>query len=79
MARSLTAGRVQASFFGVGAPEAVVVAVVALIVFGPKGKLVSCSSSQTNTTYPLSVDLHAVSWLEPTLLPLLLVPSQDIV
>ncbi|KAK9795485.1 hypothetical protein WJX73_003749 [Symbiochloris irregularis] len=29
--------KVQASFFGVGAPEAVLVVVVALIVFGPKG------------------------------------------
>ncbi len=29
--------RVQASFFGVGAPEALLVGVVALIVFGPKG------------------------------------------
>ena len=28
---------VQASFFGVGAPEAVLVGVVALLVFGPKG------------------------------------------
>ncbi len=27
----------QASFFGVGAPEALLVGVVALIVFGPKG------------------------------------------
>lgn len=28
---------VQASFFGVGAPEAILVGVVALVVFGPKG------------------------------------------
>jgi Sec-independent protein translocase protein TatA len=28
---------IAASFFGVGAPEALLVAVVALIVFGPKG------------------------------------------
>jgi hypothetical protein len=27
----------QASFFGVGAPEALLVGVVALVVFGPKG------------------------------------------
>ena len=27
----------QAAFFGVGAPEAVLVGVVALVVFGPKG------------------------------------------
>lgn len=27
----------QASFFGVGAPEAILVGVVALVVFGPKG------------------------------------------
>ncbi|KAL2608958.1 hypothetical protein R1flu_027531 [Riccia fluitans] len=30
-------GRVQASLLGVGAPEALVIAVVALLVFGPKG------------------------------------------
>jgi hypothetical protein len=28
---------VQASFLGVGAPEAFVIAIVALLVFGPKG------------------------------------------
>lgn len=28
---------VKAAFFGVGAPEAVLVGVVALVVFGPKG------------------------------------------
>jgi hypothetical protein len=28
---------IAASFFGVGAPEALLVAVVSLIVFGPKG------------------------------------------
>ena len=28
---------VQASFFGVGAPEAFVIAIVSLLVFGPKG------------------------------------------
>lgn len=31
------AGRVRASLLGVGAPEALVIAVVALVVFGPKG------------------------------------------
>ncbi len=34
--------RVQASFFGVGAPEALLVGVVALIVFGPKGLAEVC-------------------------------------
>ena len=33
----LGAQKVHASFFGVGAPEALLVGVVALIVFGPKG------------------------------------------
>jgi hypothetical protein len=33
----LTAVQVVASFFGVGAPEALLVGAVALIVFGPKG------------------------------------------
>jgi hypothetical protein len=28
---------IQASFLGVGAPEAILVGVVALVVFGPKG------------------------------------------
>ncbi|CAM6091397.1 unnamed protein product [Calypogeia fissa] len=35
--RKGVAGRVHASLFGVGAPEALVIGVVALIVFGPKG------------------------------------------
>lgn len=30
-------GRICASLFGVGAPEALVIGVVALLVFGPKG------------------------------------------
>lgn len=29
--------QVQASFFGVGAPEAVLVGLVALVIFGPQG------------------------------------------
>ena len=35
--RRLPAAPVRASFFGVGAPEAILVGVVALVVFGPKG------------------------------------------
>ncbi|KAH8949845.1 hypothetical protein BDL97_10G053000 [Sphagnum fallax] len=35
--RKSAAGRVQASLLGVGAPEALVIGVVALLVFGPKG------------------------------------------
>lgn len=31
------AAQVQASFFGVGAPEAVLVGLVALVIFGPQG------------------------------------------
>lgn len=35
---------IQASLFGVGAPEALVIGVVALLVFGPKGLAeVSCA------------------------------------
>lgn len=48
---------VRASFFGVGAPEAVVVGVVALLVFGPKGepKLADC-------TLPLSLGVRG-TWI----------------
>jgi TatA/E family protein of Tat protein translocase len=35
--KSAAAGGVQASLLGVGAPEALVIGVVALLVFGPKG------------------------------------------
>ena len=37
MTRSGCAAQVQASFFGVGAPEAVLVGLVALVIFGPQG------------------------------------------
>jgi len=35
---------VKASFLGVGAPEAFVIAVVSLLVFGPKGLAEVCPS-----------------------------------
>jgi hypothetical protein len=34
---------VRASFFGVGAPEAFVIAIVSLLVFGPKGLAEVCA------------------------------------
>ena len=37
MAVGIARQHIRASFFGVGAPEALLVGVVALVVFGPKG------------------------------------------
>ena len=48
---------IRASFLGVGAPEAFVVAVVALLVFGPKGlaeasrPLIGCKILEINYGY----------------------------
>ena len=43
---------VHASLFGVGAPEALVIGVVALLVFGPKGL------AEVTTTIFLTENLH---------------------
>lgn len=47
------------ALFGVGAPEAVLVGVVALVVFGPKG-LAEASPSYTATCTSKSCDLLKV-------------------
>jgi hypothetical protein len=49
----------QMSFLGVGAPEALLVGVVALIVFGPKG-LAEAAKSKSSVTpdVPLGTKIH---------------------
>ncbi|KAK9835152.1 hypothetical protein WJX81_001635 [Elliptochloris bilobata] len=55
--------RVHASFFGVGAPEALMVGVVALIVFGPKGlaEAVKSLGKTLKTFQPTIRELASVS------------------
>lgn len=54
---------VYASLFGVGAPEALVIGVVALLVFGPKGlaevspQLFICSLLIGLSLFPFHIDL----------------------
>lgn len=59
--KSAAAGRVQASLLGVGAPEALVIGVVALLVFGPKGLAevkIMCNSFCILLSFLLCTLLH---------------------
>lgn len=50
----------RASFFGVGAPEALLVGVVALVVFGPKG-LASAAKSLGSTLRSFAPTLREIT------------------
>eukprot|EP00884_Botryococcus_braunii_P002872 jgi/Botrbrau1/12586/Bobra.0169s0115.1 len=54
---------IQASFFGVGAPEAILVGVVALVVFGPRGlaEAVKALGNTLRTFQPTIRELASVS------------------
>jgi hypothetical protein len=59
--KSAAAGGVQASLLGVGAPEALVIGVVALLVFGPKGLaevIIMCNSFCILLSFLLCTLLH---------------------
>lgn len=49
---------IRASLFGVGAPEALVIGVVALLVFGPKGLAEVCILTSCVTIF-LIIDLES--------------------
>ena len=67
---------ITASFLGVGAPEAVLVGVVALVVFGPKGlaevperpqgtRTTNCTSYKDAVAFRPAMELTALSAVQP--------------
>jgi hypothetical protein len=62
---------VQASLLGVGAPEVLVIGVVALLVFGPKGLAEACNLS---LSLCLSLFLSLLQSRNPNAIPLFLSP-----